>query len=76
MLGMEYGSPESVEFTNIYFMLMNYWTLVESNNIARERQETFVGFEKSKYYTGEYFDQYLKEEPVYLTSKIRRKEEK
>ena len=46
---IEYGSPESVEFTNIYFMLMNYWTLVESNNIARERQETFVGFEKSKY---------------------------
>ena len=45
---IEYGSPESVEFTNIYFMLMNYWTLVESNNIARERQETFVGFEKSK----------------------------
>ena len=42
---IEYGSPESVEFTNIYFMLMNYWTLVESNNIARERQETFVGFE-------------------------------
>lgn len=40
---IEYGSPESVEFTNIYFMLMNYWTLVESNNIARERQETFVG---------------------------------
>ena len=45
----EYGSPESIEFTNIYFMLMNYWTLVESNNIARERQETFVGFENSKY---------------------------
>ena len=23
---IEYGSPESVEFTSIYFMLMNYWT--------------------------------------------------
>ncbi|MFR3960034.1 MAG: hypothetical protein ACLTZB_02920 [Streptococcus salivarius] len=33
---------------------MNYWTLVESNNIARERQETFVGFEKSKYADGSY----------------------
>ena len=32
---IEYGSPESIEFTSIYFMLMNYWTLVESNNIAR-----------------------------------------
>ena len=56
---IEYGSPESIEFTNIYFMLMNYWTLVESNNIARERQETFVGFEKSKYADGSYFDKYV-----------------
>ncbi|MCK1203132.1 class 1b ribonucleoside-diphosphate reductase subunit alpha [Streptococcus uberis] len=56
---IEYGSPESVEFTDIYFMLMNYWTLVESNNIARERQTTFVGFEKSKYADGSYFDKYV-----------------
>ena len=42
---IEYGSPESVEFTSIYFMLMNYWTLVESNNIARERGVTFHNFE-------------------------------
>ncbi len=41
---IEYGSPESVEFTSIYFMLMNYWTLVESNNIARERGVTFHNF--------------------------------
>ena len=33
--------------------------LVESNNIARERQETFVGFEKSKYADGSYFDKYF-----------------
>lgn len=56
---IEYGSPESVEFTDIYFMLMNYWTLVESNDIARERQTTFVGFEKSKYADGSYFDKYV-----------------
>lgn len=56
---IEYGSPESIEFTDIYFMLMNYWTLVESNNIARERQTTFVGFENSKYADGTYFDKYV-----------------
>ncbi|MGT2932978.1 class 1b ribonucleoside-diphosphate reductase subunit alpha [Streptococcus catagoni] len=56
---IEYGSPESVEFTDIYFMLLNYWTLVESNNIARERQTTFVGFDKSKYADGTYFDKYV-----------------
>jgi len=49
---IEYGSPESVEFTSIYFMLMNYWTLVESNNIARERGITFHNFEKSDYANG------------------------
>ncbi|MEX2804287.1 class 1b ribonucleoside-diphosphate reductase subunit alpha [Streptococcus sp. H31] len=54
-----YGSPESLEFTDIYFMLLNYWTLVESNNIARERQKTFVGFEQSKYADGTYFDKYI-----------------
>lgn len=56
---IEYGSPESIEFTDIYFMLMNYWTLVESNNIARERGESFVGFEKSKYADGTYFNKYV-----------------
>ncbi|EFQ58143.1 class 1b ribonucleoside-diphosphate reductase subunit alpha [Streptococcus downei] len=56
---MEYGSPESIEFTDIYFMLMNYWTLVESNAIARERGQSFVGFEKSKYADGTYFDKYV-----------------
>lgn len=56
---IEYGSPESLEFTEVYFMLLNYWTLVESNNIARERKTTFFEFEKSKYATGEYFTKYL-----------------
>lgn len=56
---MAYGSPESIEFTHIYFMLLNYWTLVESNNIARERGKTFVNFEKSAYADGTYFDKYI-----------------
>jgi ribonucleoside-diphosphate reductase alpha chain len=56
---IDYGSKTAVEFTNIYFMLLNYWTLVESNNIARERKETFHNFEKSKYADGTYFDKYV-----------------
>ncbi|WP_334333545.1 class 1b ribonucleoside-diphosphate reductase subunit alpha [Companilactobacillus sp. HBUAS59544] len=55
---LEYGSPEAIEFINVYFMLLNYWTLVESNNIAKERKETFANFEKSKYADGTYFDKY------------------
>lgn len=56
---LEYGSPEAIEFINVYFMLLNYWTLVESNNIAKERHETFSNFEKSKYADGSYFDKYV-----------------
>ncbi|TPR39277.1 class 1b ribonucleoside-diphosphate reductase subunit alpha [Apilactobacillus micheneri] len=55
---IEYGSDESVEFTSVYFMLLNYWTLVASNKIARERKETFSNFENSKYADGSYFDKY------------------
>ncbi|MFL2132909.1 class 1b ribonucleoside-diphosphate reductase subunit alpha [Desemzia sp. FAM 24101] len=53
-----YGSSESVEFTDAYFMLLNYYTLKASNQIAMERKETFHNFEKSKYASGEYFDKY------------------
>ncbi|TWT12265.1 class 1b ribonucleoside-diphosphate reductase subunit alpha [Streptococcus sp. sy004] len=56
---MEYGSPESIEFTHIYFMLLNYWTLVESNAIAKERGLTFNNFEQSAYADGSYFDKYI-----------------
>ena len=56
---IHYGSPESIELTHAIFMLMNYWTLVESNRIAKERGETFYKFEKSKYADGTYFDKYL-----------------
>ncbi|VDG24846.1 class 1b ribonucleoside-diphosphate reductase subunit alpha [Lactiplantibacillus mudanjiangensis] len=58
---MVYGSKEAVDFTNIYFLLLNYWTLKASNAIARERQETFVNFEKSKYADGSYFDKYTEQ---------------
>jgi len=59
---MLYGSPESIDFTSNYFMLLNYWTLVASNKIAKERHETFANFDKSKYADGTYFDQYLNED--------------
>ncbi|MQS89837.1 class 1b ribonucleoside-diphosphate reductase subunit alpha [Companilactobacillus mishanensis] len=56
---IEYGSPESIEFTGIYFLLLNYWTLFESNKIAQDKGETFYNFEKSAYADGSYFDKYL-----------------
>ncbi|MCV3326690.1 class 1b ribonucleoside-diphosphate reductase subunit alpha [Pediococcus ethanolidurans] len=56
---MYYGDSDSLDFTSVYFMLLNYWTLKASNEIARERQTTFHNFEKSKYADGSYFDKYI-----------------
>lgn len=68
---IQYGSKESIEFTNIYFMLLNYWTLVASNKIAKERQETFYEFEKSAYADGSYFDKYINNEFKPENSKVK-----
>ena len=68
---MHYGSPESIEFTDIYFMLLNYYTLAASNKIAKERGEAFVNFDKSSYYTGEYFDAYTDSDVVFQSEKVK-----
>ena len=54
-----YDSLEARKITNVIFMLINYYTLVESCQLAKEKGKTFVGFEGSEYATGEYFDDYL-----------------
>ena len=54
-----YGSDVALDFTNIYFYTVTYHAIRASMEIARERKETFVGFEKSKYATGEYFEKYI-----------------
>lgn len=59
---IQYGSPVAIEFTGVYFMLLNYWSLVASNEIAKERHETFHNFEKSAYADGSYFDQYVEKD--------------
>lgn len=58
---IHYGSPEALEFVDAYFMLLNYWTLMESNNISIETGSTFYDFEKSAYADGSYFNMYLDE---------------
>ncbi|QGU05433.1 Ribonucleoside-diphosphate reductase subunit alpha 2 [Corynebacterium comes] len=53
---IHYGSEEGVDFTNAYFAAVLYQALRASNRLAKERGEKFVGFEKSKYADGSYFD--------------------
>ena len=65
-----YGSEEGLDFTNIYFYSVLYAALKASNKIARERGETFHGFETSKYATGEFFDKYINGEWKPQTAKV------
>lgn len=67
---MEYGSPESIEFTNIYFMLLNYWTLMESHTIAKEKKVVFHNFEASEYANGNYFERYINDDYTPTFEKI------
>lgn len=57
---IRYGSELAHEFLDVFFSAMNYWSIVASMNIAREREETFKDFDKSEYANGDYFDMYLK----------------
>ncbi|HJE27351.1 MAG TPA: ribonucleotide-diphosphate reductase subunit alpha, partial [Limosilactobacillus pontis] len=59
---IQYGSPVAIEFTGVYFMLLNYWSLVTSNEIAKERGESFHDFDKSAYADGSYFDKYVSQD--------------
>lgn len=68
---IEYGSKESIEFTEAYFLALNYHSLAASNEIAQERGETFFGFEKSKYADGTYFKPYLEREFTLANEKVR-----
>lgn len=54
-----YESPLAKEFVRTFFMMMNYYSIKRSMEIAKERQETFKDFELSDYANGKYFERYL-----------------
>ncbi|BAK52988.1 ribonucleotide reductase large subunit [Bacillus phage SP-10] len=70
-VGISYESKEAIDFVNVFFSLVNYWSLVKSNEIAEETGETFEGFEKSTYASGEYFGMYLTEDFTPVTEKVK-----
>jgi len=55
---IQYQSPLGREFANTFFMMMNYYSIERSMEIAQETGETYYGFEESTYATGEYFKKY------------------
>lgn len=67
---IEYGSAEALEFTEAYFIALNYYSLKTSNAIAKERQESFAQFTESTYADGSYFDQYVQAEFAINSPKV------
>ena len=67
---IHYESREALDFANVFFMMVNYYSLKRSMEIAKEKGETFLDFEKSEYANGNYFDKYVKEAFVPKTEKI------
>jgi ribonucleoside-diphosphate reductase alpha chain len=56
---VHYGSEESLDFFGSYMAAVAYHAIRASNLIAKERNETFEGFERSTYASGTFFDKYV-----------------
>jgi ribonucleoside-diphosphate reductase alpha chain len=66
--GWKYGSPESLDFTNAYFMAVAYHAYEASMELAKETGSPFDGFEVSKYADHRYLaDKYNKAENINFT---------
>ena len=61
---IEYGSPESVKFTDAYFRAVAFYAIEESMRIAKETGIAYEGFENSRYASGEYFEDLISEKWV------------
>ena len=66
-----YESREALDFCNVFFMMVNFYSLERSMEIAKERGETFKDFEKSEYANGKYFDKYLEKNYEPKTDKVK-----
>ncbi|MCD2370939.1 class 1b ribonucleoside-diphosphate reductase subunit alpha [Bacillus sp. BS3(2021)] len=68
--GIAYESEEACDFANVFFALVNYWSLVRSMELAEETGSTFEGFERSTYADGSYFEKYFGEWTQPKTEKV------
>lgn len=57
-----YESDDALDFCNVFFMMVNFYSIERSMEIAKERKKTFKGFESSDYASGVYFDSYIRDD--------------
>jgi len=56
---IDYDSAEALEFVDTFFMMLNYYSIQASCEIAKDTNSKFLGFEKSEYAKGTYFEKYI-----------------
>jgi ribonucleoside-diphosphate reductase alpha chain len=54
-----YESEEAKDFAGVFFMMMNYYSIEQSMEIAKDRGITFKDFDRSEYAKGTYFTRYV-----------------
>ena len=60
--GIEYGSPEALEFVDVYFAAVRFYALATSMEMARDTGSPFEGFEETGYADGSFLESYTSEE--------------
>ncbi len=65
-----YESAEAKEFARTFFMMLNYYSIEKSMEIATEKGETFKDFDKSDYANGTYFEKYETTDYSPVTEKV------
>lgn len=66
-----YESDIAKEFVSVFFAAVNYYSIKRSTELAVERNFRFSGFEKSEYAKGTYFNQYLDNEFLPKSDKVK-----
>ena len=66
-----YESEYAKEFANQFFMMINYYSIKRSMEIAMEKGKNFEGFEKSEYANGKYFEKYIKNDYSAKSDKVK-----
>lgn len=70
--GIPYESTEAIDFVNVAYAQLNYYTLSESVNLVKEgKYPPIKDFAESTYADGTYFDMYIDKDYVPQTEKVK-----
>ncbi|WP_143767737.1 class 1b ribonucleoside-diphosphate reductase subunit alpha [Paenibacillus odorifer] len=68
---ISYESEQGRDFANAFFMMVNYYSIKRSMEIAKETGKKFYRFEDSEYASGKYFDKYVENDYSPKFEKVR-----